>query len=119
MNPALILLQSGLELIALIEQLDYEPAVHLRSPMVISGTTKLTLKPWPTYTKDEDVLLKSDALLTVCEPSDALLDAYAKKMKLTTEDLMPKPQRVILSEEEQIPELPEDEYEPEYIEEEA
>ena len=120
MNPALILLQSGRELFALIEQLDYEPAVHIKAAYTVSGTTKIVLKTWPSYTKDEDILLKSEALLTVCEPSDQLLDAYLKKMKLTKEDLKPKPQRVILSEEETLPEfVSEDDYEPEYVEEET
>ena len=36
---------------------------------------------------------------------------------LEQEDLKPKPTRTILQEEEQVPELPEDDYEPEYVEE--
>ena len=114
---ALLILNQGLTLVSLCEQLDYEPSVHLLDPHVVSGKTKLTLTRWPDYTNDSHVLLKSDALLTICEPSDEVRQAYLKKMKLTEEDLMPKPQRTILQEEEQIPELPEDEYEPQYVEE--
>ena len=113
----LMLKDSGLQLISLTEHLDYEPSVHLLSPHVVSGKTKIVLTPWPEYTDDQHILLKSDALLTVCEPSEAVRTAYLKKMKLTEEDLKPKPTRVILSEEEQVPELPEDEYEPTYVEE--
>ena len=113
----LILKDSSLPLISLTEQLDYEPSVHLLSPHVVSGKTKIVLTPWPEYTDDQHILLKSDALLTICEPSEAVRNAYLKKMNLTEQDLLPKPQRVILSEEEQVPELPEDEYEPPYVEE--
>ena len=116
----LILKDSGLQLISLSEQLDYEPSVHMLSPHVVTGKTKIVLTPWPEYTDDQHILLKSDALLTICEPSEAVRKAYLKKMKLTDADLLPKPQRVILSEEEQVPdvpELPEDEYEPHYVEE--
>ena len=117
MNLTLILLRSNLQLICLSEQLEYEPAVHMRQPFTISGSSKITLTPWPPHSKDTHVLLRSEELLTVCEPSDQLKEAYMKKTGLTEEDLKPKPQRVILSEEEQIPELPEDEYEPQYVEE--
>ena len=114
---ALLILNQGLTLVSLCEQLDYEPSVHLLSPMVLGGKTKPTLTPWPEHTDDQHILLKSEALLTICEPSASIRQAYLKKMKLTEQDLMPKPQRTILQEEEQIPELPEDEYEPQYVEE--
>ena len=114
---ALLILNQGLTLVSLCEQLDYEPSVHLLSPMVVGGKTKPTLTPWPEHTDDQHILLKSEALLTICEPSASIRQAYLKKMKLTEQDLMPKPQRTILQEEEQIPELPEDEYEPQYVEE--
>lgn len=113
----LILKDLNLQLVSLTEQLEYEPSVHLLSPHVVSGKTKIVLTPWPDYTDDKHILLKSDALLTICEPTEEVRRAYLKKMKLTEEDLMPKPQRVMLSEEEQVPELPEDDYEPEYVEE--
>lgn len=118
MNLTLLLLKSNLQLLCLTEQLDYEPAVHMKKPFTISGTSKITLTPWPPHTKDEDILLRSEDLLTVCEPSDQIKEAYMKKTGLTEEDLMPKPQRTILTEDEQVPEL-EDDYEPQYLEEEA
>ena len=112
-----MLLKQGTTLVSLTEQLDYEPSVHMLNPMEVSGKTKITLTRWPQYTDDAHVLLKSDELLTICEPSAEVRQAYLKKMKLTDADLLPKPQRTVLQEEEQIPELPEDEYEPEYVEE--
>ena len=103
---------------SLTEQLEYEPSVHLLNPHVVSGKTKITLTSWPDYTDDKHILLKSESLLTICEPSAEVRLAYLKKMKLTEQDLMPKPQRTILQEEETIPEPQyEDEYEPQYVEE--
>ena len=118
MNLALLILKSNLQLICLTEQLDYEPAVHMKMPYTISGTTKLSLTPWPLHTSDDHILLRSEELLTVCDPSDKLKEAYMKKTGLTEEDLKPKPQRTILTEDESVPEVP-DEYEPRYYEEEA
>ena len=118
MNLSLILLKQGLTLIAQTEELDYEPKCHISKAFTVSGKTKLTLTPWPEYTEDEHILIHSDNLLTVCEPTEALRKAYMTKTKLTLEDLKPKPQRAILNEEDQLPPPPvEDEYEPDYIEE--
>ena len=115
-----MILKTGQTLIAQTEQLEYEPRVHLVKPMMVSGKTKLSLTPWPEYTDDTDVLLHSDSLLTVCEPSEQVLSAYIKKTGLKEEDLNPPETRVILNEEESVPDPqpPEiDEYEPRYIEE--
>ena len=111
-----ILKHQNLQLVSLIEQLEYEPSVHLKSPHSVSGKTKLVLTPWPENTKDEHVLFNSDALLTICEPSDKLIDAYMKKLGITEEDLKAAPRPVILNEDEQVPTF-EDEYEPQYAEE--
>ena len=84
--------------------------------MLVSGKTKLTLTPWPEFTDDDHVLLNSDALLTVCEPSDTLRDAYLKKVGKTLKDFEEAPAPVLLNEGENVPE-PDDDYEPRYIEE--
>jgi len=118
MNLSLILLKQGLTLIAQTDEMDYEPKVHLLNPFTVSGKTKLTLTRWPEHTEDDHILLHSENLLTVCEPTKALRKAYMTKAKLTEADLKPKPERVILNEEERLPPPQfEDEYEPEYIEE--
>ena len=84
--------------------------------MTVQGKTKLSLQRWPDYTEDEHVLLSSDNLLTVCEPSPAVREAYLKKIGLTEEDLRPKePEQVLLNEDEQSPDWI-DEYEPRYSE---
>ena len=84
--------------------------------MVVQGKTKLSLQKWPDYTEDEHILLHSDNLLTVCEPSDAVKSAYMKKVGITEEDLKPKEEeKVMLNEDEQLPEWIDD-YEPKYSE---
>ena len=75
------------------------------------------LSRWPENTNDEHILLKSEALLTVCEPTDTLREAFMKKIKLTEADLKEKPVPIILNEDENVPELLADDYEPQYVEE--
>ena len=84
--------------------------------MVVSGKSKVTLTKWPDYTEDEHVLLTSDSLLTVCEPTDSLRTAYMKKQGLKEEDLVDKEQPELLTEDENRPDQ-DDEYEPRYVEE--
>lgn len=116
MNLALILLQTGETLVAQTEQLEYEPQVHMFRPYLVTGKDKIVLSPWPYHAKDQHILLHSTSLLTICDPSEKLRSAYMTKAKLTEEDLKPKPVPVILSEEENIPDLLDD-YEPQYLEE--
>ena len=86
--------------------------------MTVSGKTKLSLQRWPDHTEDEHILISSDRLLTVCEPSPEVRAAYLKKIGMTEEDLKPKEEpKVLLNEEEQVPEDEWiDEYEPTYRE---
>jgi len=87
--------------------------------MEVSGKTKIVLTPWPSYTEDTHILLNSDALLTVCEPTNELTELYLKKIKKTAEDFAPEPQKQLLTEEENVPDDYEDDhgYEPRYVEE--
>jgi len=125
MNLSLLILKSGQTLISQSEELDYEPKVHLVQPYEVSGKTKITLTPWPSYTEDDHILLRSDDLLTVCEPIDSIKNAYIKKIGKTIEDFKveeQKPEPVLLNEDEDIPasyqeEYTPDHYEPEYLEE--
>ena len=120
MNLLLFLLKSNQTLISLSEELEYEPKCHLIQPHEVTGKTKVTLTPWPPHTDEEHILLPSDTLLTVVQPTKSLADAYLKKIGKTYEDLQPKENKVLLTEDENVPELPpppEDDYEPQYIEE--
>ena len=122
MNISLILLKNGLTLVSETDQLDYEPAVHLTDPMTISGSTKLTLKQWPEHSGDNHVLLRSEDLLTVCEPSENLLAVYLKKTGKTLTET--KAEVTIDEGERPAEEIPygdplgdQDDYEPHYVEE--
>ena len=120
MNLLLVMLKTGQTLVSLSEELDYEPKCHLIEPHEITGKTKITLTPWPPHTNETNILLHGDSLLTVIEPTAAIASQYLKKIGKTMEDLQPKDNRVLLNEEENVPNLPpvpEDEYEPQYIEE--
>ena len=89
----------------------------MKQPMVVQGKQKLSLLRWPDHTEDQHVLITSDNLLTVCEPSPAVRAAYLKKVGLTEEDLKPKEEeKVLLNEDENVPEWIDD-YEPNYSEE--
>jgi hypothetical protein len=116
MNLTLVILKTGQHLVAWCEELDYEPSCHMVAPHLIGGKTKITLTPWPSYTNDEHVLLHKTDILTVCEPNPAVSEAYSKKVA-EPEALKSAPRPVILNEEEQVPDLTNDEYEPRYVEE--
>lgn len=114
----LLLLKTGQQLICLSEQMDYEPACHLVEPYLVSGKVKPTLSAWPPHTKDDHILLYSEALLTASTPTDALRDAYLKKIGKTLEEVTPKElDKLLLQENEQVidPDI-DPEYEPMYVE---
>jgi hypothetical protein len=74
METQLLLLKSGIYLISKIETLDEEPAAHLEQPYSI--TTDGMLEPWPLHTDDQDVLIYSDTIATILEPTQEILDKY-------------------------------------------
>ena len=120
MNLSLLLLKSGEYLISQVEQMEYEPSVHMVNPYLIGGKTKVTLTRWPLYTTDEHILINSGSLLTMCDPTQDLLDKYLAKIGKKIEDFQQVDDRVMLTEGEQVPgPLPDetDEYEPRYVEE--
>ena len=117
---ALLLLKTGQTLVSETDELEYEPKVHCTCPHLVGGKTKISVTPWPEYTDDDHILLRSEDLLTVCEPSPEVLEAYLKKMGKTLDDLKQSSKPVILTEHENPhPILDEDEqeYEPRYVEE--
>ena len=120
MNLLLVMLKTGQTLVSLSEELEYEPKCHLIEPHEVTGKTKITLTPWPPHTDEKNILLHSDSLLTVVEPTLTLANQYLKKIGKTMEDLQTKDNRVLLTEDENVPDLPpppEEDYEPMYIEE--
>ena len=110
------MLKTGQTLISLSEQLEWEPKCYLHQPYEVSGKTKVTLTPWPSYTDEKDILLHSDSLLTVVEPTEKIRDQYLKKIGKTLEDIQPQDQQVLLTEDENVPGYVDEDYEPMYTE---
>ena len=115
MDLAIVVLKTGQTLIAATDQLEYEPKVHLLCPCVISGKQKVLLTRWPEHTPDEHILLQSDILLTMCEPTEAVAEAYTNKFSKQISEARKKAEPIVLNED-NIPTEPDDEYEPKYIE---
>ena len=115
MDIAIVVLKSGQTLVTFLEQMDYEPAVHMFRPHTVSGKSKLTLSSWPEHSADEHVLINSDNLLTVCEATDEVRKAYEGKVKNAPKPLKPEPKPVTLTEEENLLDS-DDDYEPRYQE---
>lgn len=112
MRVALLILKTGERIVALTEQLEYEPRVHMQHPYVVSGKTKVVLTPWPGFTDENDFLIHSTDLLTATEPTDKIKEQYADKIGKTLEDLKTPPPPVMLTEEGD----PNDLIEPDYVE---
>lgn len=123
MNLSLLILDSGEYLVSQVDQMDYEPRVHMLQPYLVSGTKAITLTRWPSYTNDEHILLKSDRLLTMVDPTKDILEKYLKKIGKKLEDFTDesKSDTMVLNEEESVlegtPTEDEDSYEPRYLEE--
>ncbi len=117
MNISVLLLKSGEYLISQVEELEYEPKVHLTAPYLLSGKTKTTLSIWPLHTADDHVLLYSTDLRTVVTPLPEIKAAYLKKVGMTEEELIEKAKPVILNEDNQDWVDDPEEYEPRYAEE--
>lgn len=110
-------------MISQVEQMEYEPRVHMFQPYLVSGTKSITLTKWPSYTNDEHILLKSDRLLTMVDPTEDILNRYLKKVGKKLEDFTDdsKSDRIVLNEGESVlegtPIDDDDSYEPRYLEE--
>jgi len=118
MNISLLLLKTGEYIISQVEELEYEPKVHLILPYLVSGKTKPTLSVWPLHSDDGHILLNSDSLLTVITPKIDIRDAYMKKVGITEEQLKASQKPVVLNEEDvdQDWDHEDDGYEPRYVE---
>ena len=69
-----MILKSGIHLISQVEQLEEEPNCHLLDPYLIRDDG--TLQPWPSWTTDTDVLLYSETLATIVEPTSEIKKKY-------------------------------------------
>ena len=122
MDLMLLVLKTGETLVSATEQLEHEPRCHLIRPYVIAGKTKITLSAWPAHANDKHILLHSDSLLTVCDPSPTVKAMYLKRIGRQEIDFEPVEEQpeepVLLNEDEQLPNYFEDpsDYEPRYQE---
>ena len=119
----LLVLKTGETLVSATEQLEMEPRCHLERPYLVGGKTKVTLSAWPAHASDQHILLNTDSLLTVCDPSPTVKAMYLKKIGKTLEDFQPKEKPILLNEDEQLPSEDyvrendfDDDYEPHYQE---
>ena len=71
METQLLLLKSGIYLITKIETVEEDPAAHLEQPDSI--TTDGLVEPGPLHTDDQDVLIYSDTIATILEPTQEIL----------------------------------------------
>ncbi len=121
MYLTLMVLKQNLYLLSEVEELDYEPKVHLINPYLVSDDGEIT--KWPLHTEEEHIMIDSTNLLTAVQPTDELRDKYLKKVGKTIEQVVDKePQPVLLSEGDELlePIKFDDEfsdYEPYYLEE--
>jgi hypothetical protein len=121
MNLLLLVLKNDTYLVSLVETLEYEPNCHLQYPHTFKpykSAGGYTFQPWPQYSGDEDILIHSTDILTICEPEDRLREAYLKKIGKTEEDLTETSKQVILNEDIDPDSLDwVDDYNPPYVEE--
>jgi hypothetical protein len=76
MEVMLVLLKTGEYLIGFVEELEYEPKCHINQPHRVTGLDKFKLDRWPDYSHDEDLLIHSESILTMCDPSTMLRLQY-------------------------------------------
>lgn len=78
MEVMMILLKTGEYLIGFTEELEYEPKCHINQPYRVSTSfvDGRVIQKWPNYTEDEDILINSDSVLTMCEPKNDLRLEY-------------------------------------------
>lgn len=99
MIVTLLLLNSGEYLISQAEQLEYEPRCHLKEPYLVTGMSPFKLTSWPKYTEEDDILLYSTSIQTMCDPTEKLLEQYLAKVGKTLEEINP-PQQLLAEERE-------------------
>lgn len=104
----LLLLNSGEYLISQTEQLEYEPRCHLQRPYQVTGMSPFELETWPKYTDEEDILLHTEAIKTICDPTASLLEQYLQKIGKTLEEIESQERRLLT--EEDLEELAEGDY---------
>ena len=78
MEIKLILLKNGDYLISQLQEMEMEPSVFLSNPMQIMDDDQLI--SYPKHTNQKDILLYSDMLATIVEPTTGLLAKYIEQL---------------------------------------
>tara|TARA_B100001029_G_scaffold143004_1_gene122703 strand:- start:1028 stop:1300 length:273 start_codon:yes stop_codon:yes gene_type:complete len=81
MIKILLLKEYQLVLIARLEELQTElgePDCKLDQPFEIvdAGNDNYTMRPWPNFTTQKQLIIHSDSILTIVEPDKDQLDKY-------------------------------------------
>lgn len=81
MEIKLILLKNGTYLVSQLQEMEMEPSVFLSNPMeVVEVMGNVGLISYPKYTSQKDILLYSDMLATIVDPSKSLLAKYLEQL---------------------------------------
>tara|TARA_B100001250_G_scaffold395674_1_gene400837 strand:- start:5250 stop:5519 length:270 start_codon:yes stop_codon:yes gene_type:complete len=80
MIKILLLKEYQLVLIARMEELQTElgePDCKLDQPMeIVDASGQFTMRPWPAFTTQKQLIIHSDSILTIVEPDKEQLDKY-------------------------------------------
>ena len=83
MNPKILVMPNNLILLTQIDEVGGdigEPDCKLTEPFVVNGDG--TLSPWlVNVTKQNDMVIHSDKILTIVEPTGTLVDKYIELVK--------------------------------------
>ena len=81
MEIKLILLKNGTYLISQLQEMEMEPTAFLSNPMeVVETMGNVGLISYPKHTSQKDILLYSDMLATIVDPSKSLLAKYLEQL---------------------------------------
>lgn len=101
-----VYLKTGECIIGFVDELPVEPSCHINQPYQITkevtheADLMSSLKKWPKYTNEEDIILHTDSILTMCEPKEDIRLAYLLRVK---PNVLEKPdQEPILLQEEPV-----------------
>lgn len=81
MEIKLILLKNGTYLVSQLQEMEMEPSVFLSNPMeVVEIMGNVELISYPKHTTQTNILLYSDMLATIVDPSKSLLAKYLEQL---------------------------------------
>jgi division protein CdvB (Snf7/Vps24/ESCRT-III family) len=79
-----LMLKTGIVLISKIDELSSElgePDCMLKQPFEMimnSMTEEYNLRPWPSFSRQQEIMIHSDSILTIVDPEAEYLEKYQK-----------------------------------------